>query len=74
MRRKKARNNKDPQLDKACFTWFVKERQAGTPIIGPKLSIQIQTLPSELHVDNPSDFVAYRSQLHYFQWNISSEH
>ncbi len=36
MRRKKARSPNDPELDKAVFTWFVKERQAYTPPYWPR--------------------------------------
>ena len=52
MKRKMA---KAPQLDKVVFTLSVKVRQASTPISGP---IQAQKLPSDLGVDNPSDFNA----------------
>ena len=41
-----------PELPKV-FTWFLKKRQAGSPIDGTVLSIQAP----KLHIDNPSDFV-----------------
>jgi len=58
MKRKKARTANDPELDKAVFTWFVKERQAGTPSSGPVLSVQAQKFHNDLHVDNPSEYAA----------------
>jgi hypothetical protein len=57
MKRKKARTANDPDLDKAVFTWFVKERSAVTPISGHVLSVQAQKFHNEPHTDNPGDFV-----------------
>ena len=45
---KKARIANDPELDKAVFAWFVKERQAGTPISGLVLSVQAQKFHNKL--------------------------
>ena len=67
MQRKKARTANDPELDKAVFSWFVKERQAGTPISGPVLSMQAQKFHSQLHADNSGDFVASKGWLNRFQ-------
>jgi hypothetical protein len=67
MKRKRARTANDPDLDKAVFTWFVKERSAGTPISGPVLSVQAQKFHNELHTDNPGDFVASKGWLNRFQ-------
>ena len=58
MKRKKARTANDPELDKAVFTRFVKDRQADTPSSGPVQSVQAQKFHSDLHADNPSDSAA----------------
>jgi len=55
MKRKKARTASDPELDKAVYSWFVKVRQAGTPIIGPVVSVQAQKYHNQLHVHNPGE-------------------
>ena len=49
LKRKRVKTAKDPELDKAVFTWFVQERQTGTPISGPILSAQAQKFSKELH-------------------------
>ena len=54
IKRKKIKTAKDPQLDKAAFTWFVKERQTDSHINGPVFRIQVQKLHSDIHVDNTS--------------------
>ena len=51
------------QLDKAVFTWSVKERQVGTLIINPVLSTQ--KLHTDQHAGNPVDFVASIGLLNY---------
>ena len=65
--KKKDRIAKVPQLEKAAFTWFVKERQAFTLIGGPLLSIKAQNLPNDTRVYNPSDSGISRGWLHCFQ-------
>ena len=45
----------------------MKEGQVSTSISGTVLSIHVQKLGNDLHVDNPSDFVAYRDWLHDIQ-------
>ncbi len=67
MKRKKARTANDPELDKAVYSWFVKERQAGTPISGPVMSVQAQKFHNQLHVENSGEFVASKGWLYRFQ-------
>ena len=67
MKRKKARTANDPELDKAVFTWLVKERQAGISISGPILSVHAQNFHNNLPTDNSSDFIAYKGWLIHFQ-------
>ena len=46
------------------FTWLVKEMQASILIISTVLCIQDKKkLHNNLHVDNPSDSVAYKGNL-----------
>ncbi len=40
LQRKRARTAKDAPLDKAMFTWFVQEQNAGVPLGGPILRAQ----------------------------------
>ena len=61
MKRKKVRTANDPELDKAVFAWFVKERQVSSPISGPVLSVQAQKFQNYLHEDNPSDSAASKT-------------
>ena len=48
---------------KAVFTWLVKERKTGTPIINSILSILAKKPPSDLHVDNPCEDAASKGWL-----------
>ena len=57
LKRKRVKTAKDPELDKAVFTWFVQETQTGTPISGPILSAQTQKFSKELHGED-DDFLA----------------
>ena len=58
MKRREAKTVKEPQLDQAVSTWFVKERQTAILISNPVLSIQAHKLHSNLHVGDQSDFVS----------------
>ena len=58
MKRSMARTAKDPQNDKEVFARSVKERQDGTPISGPLLSISAQKLHNNLSIDNCNDCFA----------------